>query len=48
MSALSIRTAGAALVAAAAITWSVAAQQPPAAQVTAQDLRDGLKNPTRW
>jgi hypothetical protein len=34
--------------AAAAATWTVAAQAPAPAQVTAQDLRDGLKNPTRW
>ena len=34
--------------AAAALSWSLAAQQPAPAQVTAQDLRDGLKNPTRW
>src|SRR5438132_10307256 len=33
----------------AAVSWSVVfAQQPPPAQVTPQDLRDGLKNPTRW
>src|SRR2546426_908958 len=36
------------LVAAAATTWTVAAQQPAASPVTAEDLRDGLKNPTRW
>jgi alcohol dehydrogenase (cytochrome c) len=35
-------------VAAAATMWTVAAQQPAASQVTAQDLRDGLDNPTRW
>src|SRR5256714_7897996 len=35
------------VVAAAASWWSAAAQQP-SQQVTAQDLRDGLKNPTRW
>jgi alcohol dehydrogenase (cytochrome c) len=35
--------------AAAALSWSVAAQQPASsAQVTPQDLRDGLSNPTRW
>ena len=33
---------------AAAATWSVAAQQTRPAQVTAQDLRDGLKDATRW
>jgi hypothetical protein len=31
---------------AAAVSWSVAAQQPAPSQVTAQDLRDGVKNPT--
>ncbi len=36
------------VVAATVTTWSVDAQQPAATQVTAQDLRDGLKNPTRW
>ena len=35
-------------VAAAAVSWSLAAQQPASSQVTAQDLLDGLKNPTRW
>src|SRR3982751_5101434 len=34
--------------AAAALSWSVAAQQPAMSQVAPQDLRDGLKNPTRW
>ena len=34
--------AGVTLVVAAMTAWSVAAQQPAAAQVTAQDLRDGL------
>jgi alcohol dehydrogenase (cytochrome c) len=33
---------------AAAFSWSAAAQQPAPTQVTPQDLRDGLKNPTRW
>src|SRR3989441_1693819 len=33
---------------AAATSWPIAAQQPSPAQVTADDLRDGLKNPTRW
>jgi alcohol dehydrogenase (cytochrome c) len=32
----------------AAGTWSVAAQQIAAPQVTAQDLRDGLKDVSRW
>ena len=32
----------------AAGTWSVAAQQIAAPQVTAQDLRNGLKDPSRW
>jgi alcohol dehydrogenase (cytochrome c) len=32
----------------AAGTWSVAAQQAVAPQVTPQDLRDGLKDPSRW
>ena len=47
MLALMVRTIQAILV--AAVSWSVVfAQQPPPAQVTPQDLRDGLKNPTRW
>src|SRR5437667_6792965 len=29
-------------------SWSVIAQQPAPTQVTPQDLRDGLENPTRW
>src|SRR5919198_6425152 len=33
---------------AASMSWPIAAQQPAFLQVTAQDLRDGLKNPTRW
>jgi alcohol dehydrogenase (cytochrome c) len=33
---------------AAAGTWSVAAQQIAAPQVTPQALRDGLKDPSRW
>jgi len=32
----------------AAGTWTVAAQQIAAPQVTAQDLRDGLKDASRW
>jgi alcohol dehydrogenase (cytochrome c) len=32
----------------AASTWTVAAQQIAAPQVTAQDLRDGLKDASRW
>src|SRR5436309_9869297 len=47
MRAVIIRCIHVILVAAAA-SWSVSAQQPPPAQVTPQDLRDGLKNPTRW
>jgi len=47
MRAVTVRLSQAILVAAAA-TWSVAAQQAAPAQVTAEDLRDGLKNPTRW
>src|SRR2546426_11684195 len=35
------------LVPAAATTWTVVAQQRAASPVTAEDLRDGLKNPTR-
>src|SRR5438105_10122444 len=34
--------------AALSMSWSLAAQQPAPTQVTPQDLRDGLKNPTRW
>src|SRR6476620_2440097 len=37
-----------ATLAATAVSGSLSAQQPAPAQVTAQDLRDGLKNPTRW
>jgi PQQ-dependent dehydrogenase (methanol/ethanol family) len=47
MRALSVRFLLATVVAAAA-SWSLAAQAPAPATVTAQDLRDGLKNPTRW
>src|SRR4030081_854842 len=32
----------------AACPWSVAAQQSPAPNVTPQDLRDGLKDASRW
>ena len=32
----------------AAGTWSLAAQQIAAPQITQQDLRDGLKDPSRW
>src|SRR3981081_91170 len=47
MRAVTVRIIHATLVAAA--TWCVvAAQQPAPAQVTAQDLREGLKDPTRW
>src|SRR4030081_410805 len=42
-----VRIIRAVLVAAPA-TSAVAAQQPAPSQVTAQDLREGLKNPTRW
>ena len=49
MRALMIRFAHATLAAAAlSLAWPLAAQQASPAQVTAQDLRDGLKNPTRW
>ena len=43
-----VRSVYATLVAAIVTSWSIAAQQPSPTQVTAQDLRDGLKNPTRW
>ena len=46
MRAVTGRLLHAALVA-AAISSAVAAQQP-GGQVTAQDLRDGLKDPSRW
>src|SRR5258706_11324626 len=36
------------LTVAALTAGSVAAQQPAVSQVTAQDVRDGLKNPARW
>jgi alcohol dehydrogenase (cytochrome c) len=48
MRALTVRVAFAALVAGAVITCSLNAQQPATPELTAQDLRDGLKNPTRW
>ena len=49
MRAVMIRIGHATLAAAAlSFAWPLAAQQAPAAQVTPQDLRDGLKNPTRW
>jgi len=48
MRALTVRVAFAALVAGGVITCSLNAQQPAAPELTAQDLRDGLKNPTRW
>ena len=48
MRVLLVRLAFAALVAGGVITCSLNAQQPAAPQVTAQDLRDGLKDPTRW
>ena len=47
MRAVALRLIQATLVIATASSV-VAGQQQPAAQVTAQDLRDGLKNPTRW
>src|SRR5712691_11755482 len=48
MRAVSFRVILAALVAGGVITCSLDAQQPAATVVTPQDLRDGLKNPTRW
>src|SRR5207344_1737519 len=33
---------------AATFSWTLASAQQPTASVTSQDLRDGLKNPTRW
>src|SRR5256712_6843531 len=45
---LAVRFVYVTVVAAVATTWTVAAQQPAASPVTAEDLRDGLKNPTRW
>ena len=49
MRAVMIRIGHATLAAAAlSMSWSLAAQQPAPTQVTPQDLRDGLKNPTRW
>jgi len=33
---------------AATVSWTLASAQQPTASVTAQDLREGLKNPTRW
>ena len=48
MRALTIRVAVAALVAGGVVTCPLNAQQPAAPELTAQDLRDGLKNPTRW
>ena len=47
MRAVSFRLVVAALVAGGVVTCSLNAQQP-ATEVTAQDLRDGLKNSTRW
>src|SRR5262249_48198853 len=47
MRAVMVRTVQAIVVAAA--SWSfVSAQQLASLTVTPQDLRDGLKNPTRW
>jgi len=48
MRVLTVRLAFAALVAGGVVTCSLNAQQPSAPELTAQDLRDGLKNPTRW
>src|SRR5262249_19879830 len=49
VSAFSARSAVAFLaIAATAFSLSVVAQQPSSTQVTPQDLRDGLKTPTRW
>jgi hypothetical protein len=48
MRALVNRTLQWAAVIVAAATWSVGAQQSAAPQVTAQDLRDGLKDASRW
>src|SRR5882762_12027921 len=48
MRAVMIRTLQLTAVIAAVGTWSVAAQQIAAPQVTAQDLRDGLKDASRW
>src|SRR5260221_3637334 len=48
MRALIVRTVQVTLAAAVVVTWSVAAQEPANSLVTAQDLRDGLKNPSRW
>src|SRR2546428_5084637 len=45
---LAVRFVYVTMVAAVATTCTVAAQQPAASPVTAEDLRDGLKNPTRW
>src|ERR1043166_3702834 len=36
------------IVLAATASTLVSAQQPAGSQVTAQDIRDGLKEPTRW
>jgi alcohol dehydrogenase (cytochrome c) len=47
MRAVNVRVLQVAMVAVVA-SWALAAQAPAPAQVTAQDLRDGLKNPTRW
>jgi len=48
MRAIIDRTLQLTAVIAAAGTWSVAAQQIAAPQVTPQDLRDGLKDASRW
>jgi alcohol dehydrogenase (cytochrome c) len=48
MRALIDRTLRLAAVMVAAATWPLAAQQSAGPQVTAQDLRDGLKDGSRW
>ena len=48
MRVLIVRLAFAAFVAGGVVTCALNAQQPATPELTAQDLRDGLKNPTRW
>ena len=48
MRVVSFRSILAAIVAGGVVTSSLGAQQPAPTELTAQDLRDGLKNPTRW
>lgn len=45
---MTIRIAPAVLVAAAAATMTVVAQQPPSGHITGRDLLDGFGNPSRW